>query len=49
MKKQNELIIYGIWNILSKHHNILPTRTSFFISNAGKIEGVQEFKIKHFE
>ena len=31
---------------MSKRHNILPTRTSFFISSAGKIEYVQEFKIK---
>ena len=28
-----------------ERHNILPTRTSFFISRAGKIESVQEFKI----
>ena len=34
---------------MSKRHNILPTRTSFFISSAGKIESVQEFKIKLFE
>ena len=33
---------------MSKRHNILPTRTSFFISSAGKIESVQEFKIKTF-
>ena len=32
-----------------KRHNILPTRTSFFISSAGKTESVQEFKIKFFE
>ena len=31
---------------MSKRHNILPRRTSFFISSAGKIECVQEFKIK---
>ena len=31
---------------MSKRHNILPTRTNFIISNAGKIESVQEFKIK---
>ena len=31
-----------------KRHNILPTRTSFFILSAGKIESVQEFKIKLF-
>ena len=27
----------------------LPTKTSFFISRAGKIEIVQEFKVKLFE
>ena len=32
-----------------KRHNILPTRTSFFILGAGKIEIVQELKIKLFE
>ena len=32
-----------------KRHNVLPTRTSFFISYAGKIESVKEFKIKLFE
>ena len=42
-------IINHIWNIMSKRHNILPTRTSLFISSAGKIESVQEFKIKLFE
>ena len=31
---------------MSKRHNILPTGTSFFISSAGKIESVQEFKTK---
>ena len=31
-----------------KRHNILPTRTSFFISSAGKIERVQELKNKFF-
>ena len=34
---------------LSKRHNILPTRTSFFISKAGKIETVREFQMKIFE
>ena len=29
-----------------KRHNILPTRADVFISSAGKIESVQEFKIK---
>ena len=32
-----------------KRHNILPTRADVFISSAGKIESVQEFKIKFFE
>ena len=31
-----------------KCHNILPTRTSFLISSAGKIESVQECKVKLF-
>ena len=35
----NELTMY-----VSECHSILPTRTSFFISNAGKIESVHEFK-----
>ena len=30
---------------MSKHHNILPTKTSFFISIAGQIISVQGFKI----
>ena len=34
---------------MSKRHGILPTRTSFVISNAGKTENVQEFKVKPFE
>ena len=42
---KNKLINH-IWNIISKRHNILPTRTRFFISSAGNIENVQEFKIK---
>ena len=29
-----------------KRHNILPTRTRFFISSARKIESLQELKIK---
>ena len=45
---KNKLINH-IWNIMLKRHNILPTRTSFFISSPGKIESVQEFKIKLFE
>ena len=46
--EKNKLIKH-IWNIMSKHHNILPTRTRFFNSSAGKIESVQEFKIRLFE
>ena len=34
---------------MSNSHNTLPTRTSFFVSSAGKIENVQEFKVKLFE
>ena len=34
---------------MPKFHNILPTRTSFFISSADEIESVQEFKIKLFQ
>ena len=34
---------------MSKHHNILPTRTNVFISSARKVEDVQEFKIKLFD
>ena len=43
-KRRNELTIYGILC-----RNILPTRSSFFISIAGKIENVHEFKVKLFE
>ena len=32
-----------------KRHSTLPTRTSFFISSAGEVESVQEFKMKFFE
>ena len=32
-----------------KRRNILPTRTSFFISSAGKVENLQEFEWKFFE
>ena len=34
---------------MSKRHNILPTITTLFISSAGKIEDMQEFKIKLLE
>ena len=43
-EKANELTIYHVRSIMPKHHNILSTRTSFFISSAGEIESVQEFK-----
>ena len=33
---------------MSKCHNILPTKASPIILSAGKIESVQEFKIKLF-
>ena len=45
-EKTNELTIYGIY---VERHSVLPTRTTFFISSAGKIKSVQEFKIKLFE
>ena len=32
---------------MSKRDNIFPTKASFFISSAGKIENVQEFKVKY--
>ena len=41
--------INHIWNIMLKRHNTLPTRTTFFISSAGKSKIVQEFKLKLFE
>ena len=31
---------------MSKRHKLLPTRTSFFISDAGKIESDKEFSMK---
>ena len=43
MKKTNH-----IWSIMLKRHNILPAGTPF-IPGAGKIENVQEFKIKLFK
>ena len=43
MKKK---LINHVWNIMSKRHSILPTRIGFFNLSAGKIESVQEFKIK---
>ena len=30
---------------MSKSHNILPTRDSFFTSSGGKTESVREFKV----
>ena len=47
--QKKKKLIKHIRNIMSKSHNILPTRTSFFISSAEKIESVQEFEIKLFE
>ena len=38
-----------ICNIISKRHNVLPTRTKFFISSAGEIKSVQELKIIFFK
>ena len=38
-----------IYDIMLKRHNILPTRTSFFISSAVKFESMQEFETKIFE
>ena len=43
MKKTNH-----IWSIMLKRHNILPAGTPL-IPGAGKIENVQEFKIKLFK
>ena len=34
---------------MSKRHNNLPKRTGFFVSSVGKIEIVQEFKVKLFK
>ena len=48
MKKKKKRINH-IWNIMSKRHKVLPTRNSFFISSAGKIESMQEFKTKFSE
>ena len=45
---KNKLVNH-IWNIMSKRHGILPTRTSFFILNAGETETMQKFEIKLFE
>ena len=45
-KKTNESTTCA--KLCHKRHNNLPTRASFFISNAGKIESVCEFKIKVF-
>ena len=38
----------SVCSIVSKRNNILPTRASFFALCAGKIESVQEFKMKPF-
>ena len=44
---ENELTY--ICNIKLKRHNILPTRTSIFVSNAEKNETMQEFSVKFFK
>ena len=33
---------------MSNHHNFLPTRAAFFISSAGRVDSVREFKIEVF-
>ena len=38
-----------VCNIISELQKILRTRTSFFISSAGKIARVQEIKLKFFD
>ena len=43
---RTELTMYAI---LCQNVSILPTRTSFFISSAGKIENMNKFKTKRFE
>ena len=45
-EKTNELTIPAI---LFENVTILLTRTTFYISNTGKIENVLEFKMKLFE
>ena len=39
-KKKNELTL-AIWDNMSKRHNTFPTKASFVISSAGKIQSVQ--------
>ena len=34
---------------MSKRDNTLPAKTRFFISSTGKIESVQEFRMKLFK
>ena len=36
------------YHLVSKRHNNLRTKTSFFISSEGEIETVKEFKVKFF-
>ena len=33
---------------MAKRQNVLPTRGTFFITSAGNIDSVQEFKINFF-
>ena len=40
---------YTVCIIISKSYNILSTIASFFMSSAGKIAGMREFKVKFFE
>ena len=43
-----KLMNYHVWKIMSKRHNILPTRASFFALSAGKIESGRKFEIKPY-
>ena len=38
-----------IWDVMSERLYILPTKPMFYISSAGKIKSMQEFKINLFE
>ena len=39
LQHKNDSLMYKyIWNIMLKRHNILPARTSFFISSAEKLK-----------
>ena len=49
----NVIVVIRMFTVITlnmpKRHNNLRTGTSFFISSAGKIERVQEFRIKLFQ